>query len=363
MQRPTLAWITLMLLPAGASAAITAVVALDRSKSLQRWCDQLVQDLDLLVEPLGEEDQIVLLAFDERAEVLGRWSAKAPDGRRRLHAFRCTGARTSLSAALKAAWEILDREPPDRRRVLVLMTDGVADMGSRQRTALEIERLQSLGRDRPQGVRVLLVGYVTGPESRSGLLRLREMLDARLVPVPTPEDLRRVLRDPAVIETLKPALPGPGPRPVPRTPIAVLLVVGALGIGAGAYVWRKSRARKSVASAMDLRRPHPPSPRAVSLAILDPTRGTRRVETLRMLPGDQATVGSAMTDTVRVEGLQPRHLVVQVRDAEEVWLGIPEGIRLKVNGRLQRGPAAIPVPPEGLMVETGTLRITLAPEV
>ncbi|HSJ48297.1 MAG TPA: vWA domain-containing protein, partial [Gammaproteobacteria bacterium] len=133
--------------PAGGKAGIDAVLLMDSSGSM-RWTDPKklrVPAARLFMSLLGPEDRVGLVSFSDAGYPVqfltpleGETKDKALASTDRISS---RGVFTNLHAALLKGQEMLQRrEDSQREQILILMTDGLMDVGD----DLEDERLGGL---------------------------------------------------------------------------------------------------------------------------------------------------------------------------------------------------------------------------
>lgn len=139
-------------------APTDVVLLIDRSGSMGGWGEKAAQGLaEGVVDSLGPDDTVMVIAFDSTAEVLPVCSEGSvqPTGdvRQRLKGEICehltARGGTEMGDALKMAASKMPRATPGRDRVLVLVTDG--QYGDEQEAA-------RLRRTLFAGVRIVVVG-------------------------------------------------------------------------------------------------------------------------------------------------------------------------------------------------------------
>lgn len=159
------------LLPAQAAAepaGVDAVLVIDSSGSM-KWTDPRrlrVPAAKLFLTLLGERDRAGIISFSDNGyPVLGLTPA-GKTGQPRLFAavekVSEKGAYTNLHAALSKGLDMLAREgDPQRRRMLVLMTDGKMDTGDwdQDRKLIDTIRAELIEQARQAGVEVYTIAF------------------------------------------------------------------------------------------------------------------------------------------------------------------------------------------------------------
>jgi len=108
----------------------------DMSGSMQGKFETVMQGLTLALDKLQPDDRLRLIAFNKQAwDVSGGFVSASPDAMQRLiQDLRATGPNggTNLHAGLARATDTVD---PDRTSSIVLITDGVANIGNTEKSS------------------------------------------------------------------------------------------------------------------------------------------------------------------------------------------------------------------------------------
>ena len=159
--------------PAGGKAGIDAVLLMDSSGSM-RWTDPKklrVPAARLFMSLLGPEDRVGLVSFSDAGYPVqfltpleGETKDKALASTDRISS---RGVFTNLHAALLKGQEMLKRrEDSQREQILILMTDGLMDVGD----DLEDERLgglvlgETLDQLKADGIKVYTIAFTEGSD-------------------------------------------------------------------------------------------------------------------------------------------------------------------------------------------------------
>lgn len=158
-------------LPAQAAteaAGVDAVLVIDSSGSM-KWTDPRrlrVPAAKLFLSLLGAHDRVGIVSFSDNGyPVLGLTPAGKASQPRLFAAVEKVsekGAYTNLHAALSKGLDMLVREgDPQRRRMLVLMTDGKMDTGDwdQDRKLIETIRAELIEQARQAGVEVYTIAF------------------------------------------------------------------------------------------------------------------------------------------------------------------------------------------------------------
>jgi hypothetical protein len=149
-------------------AGVDAVLIVDSSGSM-KWTDPRrlrVPAAKIFLSLLGDQDRAGIISFSDNGyPVLGLTPAGKANRPRLLAAVEKVsekGAYTNLHAALAKGLDMLAREgDPQRRRMLVLMTDGKMDTGDwdRDRKLIETIRAELIEQARQAGVEVYTIAF------------------------------------------------------------------------------------------------------------------------------------------------------------------------------------------------------------
>ncbi len=202
--------VVLMLLlsmwPAQAAAdhGIDAVLTIDSSGSM-KYNDPLrlrVPAAKLFVSLLGVDDRVAVISFSDLGYPVIGLTAPQPVRDRRLlfdaiDRISSRGAHTNLYDALRSAQKMLVREGnPDRRRYIILMSDGKMDTGHRtlDRSLTRRIETQLLPQLRKQGIRVDTIAFTANSDAALlGIIARDTLGQFRLARTDT--DLHRVFTD------------------------------------------------------------------------------------------------------------------------------------------------------------------------
>lgn len=153
---------------AAEKAGVDAVLVIDSSGSM-KWTDPRrlrVPAAKIFLSLLGDEDRVGIISFSDNGyPVLGLTPAGKASQPRLFAAVEKVsekGAYTNLHAALAKGLEVLAREgDAQRRRMLVLMTDGKMDTGDwdQDRKLIEGIRADLIERARQAGVEVYTIAF------------------------------------------------------------------------------------------------------------------------------------------------------------------------------------------------------------
>ena len=238
------------------NAGIKMVLMVDNSGSM-RVNDQesLLNDaIAQLLARLSPADEVGLIVFDRDARLVrplrpaGDLSMR-PDLLASLAAIDYSGQLTNIPEGVeRGLYELKRTGSTDERRTLVVLTDGIIDMGSREEDDAGARWLrESLLPDaRQAGVRIFAIAFTEAAdyellqnmahETGGGYLRALESADLAA----TFESLERALSAPvaapAAPASVPPAAEPPPGRPVPASPGYVLPAVGGASLALGLAV-------------------------------------------------------------------------------------------------------------------------------
>lgn len=159
--------------PAAAQAGIDAVLLMDSSGSM-RWTDPRklrVPAARLFMSLLSPADRVGLVSFSDAGYPVLFLSPLAGETEQKALAsvdrVSSKGVFTNLHAALLKGREMLARQgDPERERILILMTDGLMDVGD----AFEDQRLRGqvagelLEQLRDEGIKVYTIAFTEGSD-------------------------------------------------------------------------------------------------------------------------------------------------------------------------------------------------------
>jgi Mg-chelatase subunit ChlD len=153
---------------AAEKSGVDAVLVIDSSGSM-KWTDPRrlrVPAAKLFLSLLGEQDRVGIISFSDNGyPVLGLTKAGMANQPRLFAAVEKVsekGAYTNLHAALAKGLEVLAREgDPQRRRMLVLMTDGKMDTGDwdQDRNLIDTIRTGLVEQARQAGIEVYTIAF------------------------------------------------------------------------------------------------------------------------------------------------------------------------------------------------------------
>ncbi|KKL56549.1 hypothetical protein LCGC14_2244310, partial [marine sediment metagenome] len=105
------------------------VIAVDTSLSMKKSFSQVTEALSSFSRTLQPSDRLTVITFDNKARVVYRGSAKAPDKIKKALPRRPNpkGNRTDMGAAVTLVLDELKKKSKGRLPVVVFMTDGVED--------------------------------------------------------------------------------------------------------------------------------------------------------------------------------------------------------------------------------------------
>ncbi len=161
--------------PAAASRGIDAVLVIDSSGSM-KYNDPLklrVPAAKLFVSLLGASDRVGVISFSDLGYPIIGLTAPQPvsDQHRLFHAIdkiSSRGAHTNLYDALRSAQKMLIREgDSNRRRYIILMSDGKMDTGHKALDKSLTQRIKSqlLPQLRKQGIRVDTIAFTVNSDA------------------------------------------------------------------------------------------------------------------------------------------------------------------------------------------------------
>lgn len=153
------------------------MLLLDSSGSMKRTDPERlrVPAAQLFVSLLQPEDRAAVVSFSDAGYPVVRLTEADPDGRQRLVAgidkVSSKGAFTNLHAALSQGLALLEPSDPDRRRYLILLSDGHMDTGDEagDRELIQRIRQQLLPALQERNVKVYSIAFTQ--ESDIELLR------------------------------------------------------------------------------------------------------------------------------------------------------------------------------------------------
>lgn len=119
------------------------VILVDNSQSVPAELDRLKQAVMEFVYEIFDGDQLFIIAFDEKPEIIQEWTDSEKAVESSLSAFRKRGNPYLFDAIDAAAREVLiPLMPGSRKTALVIISDGL-DRGSKAKFEDILDRLQS----------------------------------------------------------------------------------------------------------------------------------------------------------------------------------------------------------------------------
>ena len=222
-----------------------------------------------LIDSLDDADAVGLVVFDGKARLVRPLRPlSAPDSRdeliRSVQALAYTGARTNIPDAVeRALYELKATGPSRGESVIVVITDGVVDTGSRNQ---DIQKTRWLREDlvdeaRSLGVRIFSVAFTEqadyellqamGHGTKGGYLRALTLADVQSIFAELQAAMAKPLKEEPAAPP--PVVVAPPPRierePVVEPPaeprlfrmaMTAVLALGILGLGIGLFKWRAS---------------------------------------------------------------------------------------------------------------------------
>lgn len=126
--------------PAGTRTPLSVIFALDTSGSMSgEPLNHVILATNTLLEGLSEQDRAGVVAFSDNARKICKLTPLTPGGRTRLNRAinrLSTEGRTNIEAGLRTAAKMLPRRQANERQVILLLSDGMPNVGRTSPEAL-----------------------------------------------------------------------------------------------------------------------------------------------------------------------------------------------------------------------------------
>ncbi|MDH5326326.1 MAG: VWA domain-containing protein [Gammaproteobacteria bacterium] len=157
---------------------LDVVLVMDSSGSMKKTDPRELRKsaAKLFISLLSEDDRVSVVSFSDQGYPVAYLTPPKAD-RKRQSLFAAVdkisnrGVYTNLSGAIDGALRVLNRNPmPNRKKIIVLMSDGKMDLGSAQASAKQTQRLQQeiIPMLKQQGVELHTIAFT--PESDQATL-------------------------------------------------------------------------------------------------------------------------------------------------------------------------------------------------
>jgi Ca-activated chloride channel family protein len=172
-------------------ASLTFVVDVSGSMARDDRLELVKRALHLLLDELGHEDRVALVAYGSRGRVVVRPTRDLASLREAIDALRPEGS-TNAEEGLRLGYDLAgEMFRPDAANRVVLCSDGVANVGATGPESI----LARVGREARRGIELTTVGFGMGNYSDALMEQLADQGDGRYHYVDTLAEARRIFVD------------------------------------------------------------------------------------------------------------------------------------------------------------------------